>query len=194
MVTGLMARLPSIPRCAATARPPWTGRLATPCTSSVGEASCLFVLYRASLLRRVFCAVVPLAGCWADLLIGIAGAAVQLPEVTVHGAKPKPKPSQQRAFVTPQRRRRGLRPAERLADADRRSQSGPQHHLCADGHGADNDQPRRDRGAPARHERHGREDRAPVSWSYPGLGRQRQFPRAQRACQCADPHQRHHAP
>ena len=72
-------------------------------------------------------------------------------------------------------------------------QPGPQHHLRADRDGADHDQPQHYRGAAAGREPNGREDRAAVSRSYAGFRRQRQFPCAQRARQCAGSHQRHHA-
>ena len=76
---------------------------------------------------------------------------------------------------------------------DDRPQPGPQHHLRTDRHGSDHDQSRHHRGAAAGRERNGRKDRPAVSRSDAGFRRQRQFPRAQRARQCAGPHQRHHA-
>ena len=186
-------------------------------TTAGGPAVWPFLAYHAQARRHV-CWCLPRKSSprrvfWAWLLAGFAllvmvclvitaVAQVNLPEVVVRAAKPKPKPGPARTFV----RRRASPSGAGCAGAsgagyagraarrqDDRPQPEPQHHLCADGHGADNDQPQRDRGAAARRERHGREDRAAVSWSYPGFGRQRQFPRAQRACQCADPHQRHHA-
>ena len=147
---------------------------------------------------------------WAWLLAGLAllamiclvvtaVAQVKLPEVVVRAAKPKPKPAAA-AHVRP-----APAPAARVAPApagyagraarrqDDRPQPGPQYHLRADGDGADHDQPQHHRGAAAGRERNGREDRAAVSRSYPGFRRRRQFPCAQRARQCADSHQRHHA-
>ena len=76
---------------------------------------------------------------------------------------------------------------------DDRTQPGPQYHLRADGDGADHDQPQHHRGAATGRERNGRKDRIAVSRRYPGFGGRRQFPCAQRARQCADSHQRHHA-
>ena len=113
-----------------------------------------------------------------------------------HGARRKAEAQTERSSARSSRPSAGGAgyPGRAARYSDRRSQPGTEHHLRADGHGADNDQSRRDPGASARHERHGREDRAAGPWRYPGFGRQRQFPRAQRARQCADPHQRHHAP
>jgi hypothetical protein len=125
--------------------------------------------------------------------IGLAGAQVQLPEVLVRGAKPKPKPAAAaRARATPAAAVRPA-PVNLLATQTAALNQGLNTIYAPTGTAPTTISHKRDRGAAARRERHGREDRAPVSWSYPGFGPWQQFPRPQRACQCADPHQRHHA-
>ena len=60
-------------------------------------------------------------------------------------------------------------------------------------HGSDHNQPQHDRGAARRRQRDGRESTLADARRFAGFRRQRQHPRAQRARQCAIPHQRHHA-
>ena len=66
-----------------------------------------------AICRRVFCAWVPRWMLALICCIGIASAAVQLPEVLVRGAKPKPKPA------TAARVRHAPAPAARVTPAER---------------------------------------------------------------------------
>ena len=95
------------------------------------------------------------------------------------GARRKAEAQTSRASAGTRRSRTdGARDAVRAArNEDDCPQSGPQHHLRTDRDRAEHDQPQHHRGAAARRERHGREDRAAVSGRHPGFGRERQFPR-----------------
>ena len=158
------------------------------------------VLTFRALRRRALC------GSAIAAALGFAGAAAaqtQLPEVVVTAPKekekPKPKPVQVRAAPRPAPAPAPARAGARCTAGqsghrdDEHPQPGTEHDLCADRDHFDHHQSRHDPGASGGRQSNGRKDTPAGPRRDAGFRRQRQLSRAQRARQCASPHQRHHA-